>query len=249
MSTSYSSFCDDFSVDLYVNTELALPSERDTLLTFFERIQKQFPEMGNFYRRDNGDFCLEGDRDSGQYKWTAVEIDRLGVGVVNPDDLNQAYELDKAVLDVAPYMLGLSHLDIESLDVTFALDFDYQGNHDEVIAEAFFSETAFASLFNDKNSKPVSFSPAVIFALDDDCRLQARLTIESHTGVYELRTGKYKDEPITLFFTIRQYPSPDEKFDAAASFEKQFELIQELMNEKILPNFVSPLTSAIAHRQ
>ena len=45
MSISYSSLCDDFFVDMYINTRFDLPSERETLLTFFERITKQFPSM------------------------------------------------------------------------------------------------------------------------------------------------------------------------------------------------------------
>ncbi len=40
---SYSSLCDDFYLDMYINTELELPTGRDTILSFFERIQKQFP--------------------------------------------------------------------------------------------------------------------------------------------------------------------------------------------------------------
>ncbi len=59
MANSFSSLCDGFCFDMTVNTELDLPGERDTILTFFERIQRQFPAMGNFYRKDAGDFCLE----------------------------------------------------------------------------------------------------------------------------------------------------------------------------------------------
>ena len=43
-ANSYNSLCDDFYIDMYVNTELDLPTARDTILTYFERIQKQFNE-------------------------------------------------------------------------------------------------------------------------------------------------------------------------------------------------------------
>lgn len=250
MSNSYSSLCDDFYVDMYVNTELDLPNERDRLLTFFEMIQRQYSEMGNFYRRDNGDYCLEGDRDSGEYRWVAVELDRLVAGYVNPPDVQSAKALDMFVLDLAPHMLGISHLDVDSLDVTFAMDFDYEGNHDEVIADALFTGTAFGSLIEDNDRKAIGFSPTVLISLSDDYRLQARLSVESHTSVYEVRSGKYKsDDPISLYLTVRQYPRPDVKFDTAASLKRQFEIAEELMTEKIIPRFVTPLTSAIAHRR
>jgi len=131
---SYSSLCDDFYLDMSVNTELDLPTERDTILSFFERIRKQFPSMGCFYRRGNSEYCLEEDRNLGQYRWVSLEMDRISSGVVNPSDFEMAYRQDRLVLELIPYMLSVSPLDIDSLDLTFAMDFDYAGSHDEVIA-------------------------------------------------------------------------------------------------------------------
>ena len=62
MAENYSSMCDDFFADMYINTELDLPSERDIILGFFERLQRRFPNMGSFFRREYGDFTLEEDR-------------------------------------------------------------------------------------------------------------------------------------------------------------------------------------------
>ena len=176
---SYSSLCDDFYVDMHINTELDLPSERDTVLTFFERIRKQFPTMGNFYRRDSGDFCLEEDRHGEKYRWVTLEVDRICSGCANPVDLEDAYSLHKLVLELAPYMLGVSRLDIDSLDVGFTMDFDFGGNHDEVIAEALFGSSAFGSLLDLPSARPIGFSPTVMIALGDDCRTQARIGVES----------------------------------------------------------------------
>ena len=55
MLNSYSSLCDDFYHDIYINTNLELLAQRDTILAFFERVQKQFPSMGNFSRREKND--------------------------------------------------------------------------------------------------------------------------------------------------------------------------------------------------
>ena len=63
MGTTYGSFCDDFYVNMNLNTELELPRERDTILHFFERIQRQFPTMNTFYQRETGEFCLEENRE------------------------------------------------------------------------------------------------------------------------------------------------------------------------------------------
>jgi len=250
MTNSYSSLCDDFYIDMYVNTELDLPTQRDTILAFFERIQKEFPTMGCFYRRENNEYCLEEDRIAAQYRWITLEIDRIGSGVVNPSSFENAYRQDRLALELAPYMLSVSHLDIDSLDVTFAMDFDYVGSHDEVIAEALLAQSAFSCLLDLPSARPIGFSPAVVVALSDDCRTQARISVESKTSVIESGKQKYKsDEAISLSFTIRQYPSSTEKFDALKSFKYQCQLIEKLMAEKIVPNFVQPLTETIAQKR
>jgi len=250
MSDDYNCLCDEFYLDMHINTELDLPTERDTILNFFERIQKQFPSMCSFYRRDNNEYCLEEDRDAGSYRWITLETDRIGSGVVNPANFEAAYSQHRLVLELAPYMLGVSHLDIDSLDVTFAMDFDYTGSHDEIIAEALFGSTAFSCLLDLPCASPIGFSPAVVVALSEDCRTQARIGVESKTSVVESGKQKYKsDDAISLFFTIRQYPSNTEKFDALKSFEHQCRLAEELMAEKIVPNFVQPLTSVIAQKR
>jgi len=250
MSNCYSSLCDDFYIDMYINTELDLPTQRDTILAFFERIQKEFPSMGCFYRREKNEYCLEEDRGAAQYRWITLETDRIGSGVVNPSNFESAYCQDRLVLELVPYMLSVSHLDIDSLDVTFAMDFDYTGSHDEVIAEALLAQSAFSCLLDLPSARPIGFSPAVVAALSDDCRTQARISVESKTSVIESGKQKYKsDEAISLFFTIRQYPSSTEKFDALKSFEHQCQLAEKLMAEKIVPNFVQPLTETIAQKR
>ena len=249
-SDSYNSLCDDFYVDMHVNTELDLPTGRDTILAFFERIQKQYPSMNYFYRRETSEYCLEESRSVGQYRWITLETDRIGSGVVNPQDLETAYSQDRLVLELIPFMLSVNHLDIDSLDVTFAMDFDYAGSHDEVIAEALFGSTAFNCLLDLPGAKPIGFSPAVVVALTDDCHTQARCSVESKTSVYEPgRREHAEDEAISLSFTIRRYPGGAGKFDPLESFEHQCVLARELMSERIIPNFVQPLAETIAQKR
>ncbi len=47
----YSSFSDDYYINMNLNTEMELPSERESILHFFEQMQKKFPTMENFYSR------------------------------------------------------------------------------------------------------------------------------------------------------------------------------------------------------
>lgn len=250
MANSYNSLCDDFYIDMNVNTELDLPSNRDTILAFFERLQKQIPGMGNFYRKDSGDFCLEEERDGDKFRWVTLELDRISCSCANPLTMEDAYDMDRQVLELMPYMLGVSHLDIDSLDLTFTMDFDFMGNQDDVIADALFTATPLGSLLDIEDARPIGFSPSVMIALGPDCRTQARLSIESRTTVYEVRNDKYKsDDPISLYFTVRRYPDPAKKFNPLESFREQCRLAEELMAMKVIPNFVKPLISAISQRR
>ena len=113
----YSSLCNDFYINMNLGTEMDLPDNRETVLHFFEQIQKTFPTMRNFYSRDRGDFVLEEDKDNGKYRWCSIQSRRLCSGYLNPPATEDAIEQHAKVLDVAPYLLSVSPLDCETLDV------------------------------------------------------------------------------------------------------------------------------------
>jgi hypothetical protein len=250
MLNSYGSLCDDFQVEMYVNTELDLPTQRDTILSFFERIQKHFPTMGCFYRGSDNEYCIEESRKRGQYRWVVLEKDRIGSGMVNPSNIEDAYKQDRLILELMPYMLSVSHLDIDSLDITFGMDFEYLGNHDEVIAEALLNNSAFSCFLDVPGVKAVGFSPVAVFSLSNDCSTQARISIESKTSVYGPEKHRHRsDDAVSLSFTVRQYPASVGKFDPLKSFEHQTRLIRELMDEKVVPHFARPLVDVITQKR
>ncbi len=250
MPTSFGSLCDDFYVNMNLNTQLELPTDRDIILQFFERIRRQFPTMNSFYQRDTGEYCLDEDREAGSYRWVSVERDRISSGYVNPETLESADEQHRLILEILPYHLGVSTLDVDSLDVLFGMDFDYQGNQDEILAEALFRGSPFSCLLDLPHARPLGFDPAVMVGLSEDCRLQARIAVESRTGAYQLRTGKFKEEdPLSLYLSVRKYPDPAVKFSSIESYNVQRKFCEELMADKVVPNFVLPITAAIAQRQ
>ena len=250
MAHSFGSFCDGLFVDMCINTQLELPSSRETVLAFFERLQKQNPEMNNFARRDTGEYVLEQEDGDRRLRWVSLESDRIVAGCADPDDLQQAYSLHNQVLELIPYMLGVSPLDTDAMDITYTMDFDYQGNHDEVIAEALLNSSSFGTLYELAHAKAVSCCPSMVIALSDDCRLQARVAVESRSNIFDVRNEKYKtDDPISLYFAVRRYPKPAPGFNTLAAYQEQCQIAEHLMFEKIIPNFAQPLNSAIAQRR
>ena len=83
----YSSLCDDFGVYVYLNTKMELPTNRETVLHFFEALQKFFPKMTDFERRDSGEYVLEEDRESARsLPLLQAEAARAPDGDVEPQD-------------------------------------------------------------------------------------------------------------------------------------------------------------------
>src|SRR5262249_14954278 len=158
------SLCDDFGVYAYVNTKMDLPTNRETVLHFFDSLQKAFPQMTDLDVRDNGEFVLEEDREKGSYRFVGLEARRLGSGFVNPPSLEDADAHHERVLEVAPYHLDFSPLDCEALDVVFAFDFTYNGNHDEVVAEALGLNTTLDSLLQLPSARVINYEPSLMLA-------------------------------------------------------------------------------------
>ena len=247
--TSYSSLCDDFGVYVYLTTKMELPTGRETVLHFFEGLRKTYPLMTDFDHRESGEFVLEEDREQGSYRWVTLESHRLCTGYVNPPDLESADAQHEHILEVAPFHLGLSPLDCEALDVLFAFDFTYGGNHDEVVAEALGPSTTLESLFQMPGGKVINYEPSVMLALDDACRLQCRLNIETRTNAYQVRTGQYPEAPISVYFTVRQYWGRQPIKEFGDSYRNQRRICQELVDSHIIPAVVRPLAQTIAAKQ
>ena len=82
--------CDDFGVNLYLAAKTDLPTSRETVLHFFEAMQKQYPSMTEFEKRDGPEFALEEDREAGSYRWLTLDSRRVCSGFLNPPDVTDA---------------------------------------------------------------------------------------------------------------------------------------------------------------
>jgi hypothetical protein len=226
-----------------------LPSRRETVLHFFDGLRKIYPTMTDFDCRESGEFVLEEDREQGSYRWCTIETKRLCAGHVNPSDLDVADQFHEHVLEVSPYHLDFNPLDCEALDALFAFDFMYTGNHDEVVAEALGLNTTLARLLELPGSRVINYEPSLMLALDENCRLQCRLSIETRTNAYQIRTGNFPEAPISVYFTVRQYWGRQPIKEFGESYRHQRRILQDLVDSHIIPAVVRPLAQTIAAKQ
>jgi len=246
MDLDFNTIADDFFVNVNLETTLSLPSSRETVLHFFEAVQKQFRSMTSFFRRETGEFVLEGNRDGGTYRWLELQPHRITSGFFNPSDLQQAYEFHSWVLERSRYFLGVAGLDVECLDMLFGFNLDYHGNRDAIVAQALLAGSPLASFVHNGDLQAVECEPNLVMALDEECYLQMRLSLETRSSSYQVRTGEYDDEPISVYLTLRRYSQPGQVLDIAGSLVEQGRLCEEIVGRTVIPGVIQPIVAAIS---
>ena len=242
----FGSCSDDFYVNLNVNTEMELNRGRETVLHYFEQLKKRFPQMRNFYSRDTNEFVLEEEKELGHYRWAAVEPKRFCSGYVNPPSLDAAFLQHETVLELAPFALSASPLDCESVNLMYGFDFNYRGNHNELVAEALGLPPAFDTLPDEMQGQPIAYEPSFQIALDEDCRLQVRISVETRTSAYHVRSNSYPDDQISVYVTARRYGSLDTGESFVDVMHKLDSTCRDVIENYVVERVLVPLQQTIS---
>ena len=248
MYVPFASVCDDFYVNMRLATQLSLPHNRETVLHFFERVQRQFPEMSRFRKYDNGDLSIEENRDNDSYRWVTLESRRLCAGHVNPEGLDESLKLHSLLLQQAPYELGLSPVEVDYLDILFGFDLSFRGNHDEIISESLLGESPLNCLMEESGAKAVDIQPSITVALSEDCRLQGRIDVVTRTNSYQVRTGDYSNDVISVYLILRRYWGDRPKDPMEKLLADMAQRGEELCLNHLIPKVLKPISSVIASR-
>ncbi|MCU0708794.1 MAG: hypothetical protein MUF23_10925 [Pirellula sp.] len=244
----YGSLSDDFYANVTLQTEMDLPTGRDSVLHFFEQMQRRFPKLQHFYQRERGEFILEEEKEHGAYRWVAVESKRISSGVVNPNTLDEAMEQHHEVLDMAPYMLSVSRLDCEAISLMYGFDYAYRGNHNQLLADAIGLPTGLEAITQRSGSQLMAYEPMVQISLDDVFRTHARINFEPRTGSFQPRGPEFPDEMLSVYVTVRRFDSlgPDESF--SEELKRLDRLMRGLMDDYVIEHILKPLQNSIAIR-
>src|SRR5204863_6071676 len=117
-----------------------------------------------------------------------------------------------------------------------------------IIADSLFADSPLTCLSEERGAKPVDFQPTVTVALSDDCRLQARIDIVTRTNSYQVRTGDYADDVISVYLILRRYWGDRPKEPMETMLASMAQRAEELCDNHILPKVVKPISNAIASR-
>ena len=242
---NYDSVSDDFYVNLNLNTEMELNNGRETVLHYFEQLRKKYPTMRNFYCRDRNEHVLEEDKDLGHYRWATVENKRICSGYVNPESLSAALEQHSLVLDLVTHALAISPIDCESLNLMYGFDFTYRGNHNQLVADALGIVPSFEKFLQTPGATVVAYEPSIQIGLDEECRVQCRMSIETRTSAYHVRTGDFPEEQLSVYLTARRYGSLEPKETYVDVMQQLNEICCDAVDNFVIEHVLQPLQQTI----
>ncbi|MBX3376848.1 MAG: hypothetical protein KF678_07580 [Phycisphaeraceae bacterium] len=238
MSDSYRAICSDFYINQKLSLKLDLPRERQTVMDMFDRVRKQYPAMSQF-RKYKDELALEAGPNSPDHRWIAIRANNIRGGSVNPPELGDAYAFHAHILDLAPYFLSISPLDVDYLELLFGFDLASHRNHDEVVYEALVSESLLDRALALPNTQIVDCQPSFGMILRDH-EVEANFEVKTRSGG---RAGR--EDPISVYLTLR-------KFNPVTSISQLGEVLamlarqgEEILDSKVVPHLVRPIREAI----
>ncbi|HEV3416907.1 MAG TPA: hypothetical protein VG056_08850, partial [Pirellulales bacterium] len=152
----------------------------------------------------------------------------------------------KLVLELAPFLLSVSPLDCEALDLLFGFDFTYRGNHNQLVAEALGISPSLERVIDMPGGTVINYEPSITLSLDEDCRTQVRLSIETRTNAFQIRTGEYTEEQLSVYVTARQYGSLEPDATYVQALENLARTCHEVVDNYVVEQVLRPLARTIA---
>lgn len=244
MATSYGALCSDFYVNQKLAMRLDLPEDRETVLHLFDRMRKSEPSMSRF-RRYDGEFVLEGTRRDVDYRWMSLWRNAIRSGHVNPDSMESSYKLHRHILEQVPYYLTISPIDIDYLELTFGFDLECNGNHDEVVADALFTDSSIGELMRMDQTKVLDVQPMFSIGLSKEGDLQACFEVKTRRKNRRGNASRFREEPLSILLSVRKYGPFDEVSELPKLFEKLTNTAETLTTDRLVPNLLLPISRQI----
>ena len=246
MATSFGALCTDFYINQKLALKLDLPKNRETILGFFDRMKRSLPEM-NRLRRYEGELALESTRRDARYKWLALCKNSIRAGHVNMETMEESYEFHKLVLELCPHFLTISEIDIDHLEVMFGFDIECEGNHDEIIYNALYAGSPLAGLLEHGNQGDIlDVQPTLSSTLSERGDVQVTYEIKSRQKSRRGSSRAYRDQPLSVFLTMRQFGPIDDIRSLPKLFGDLTGYAEKLAMDKLVPQIIQPLMQHIS---
>ncbi len=239
MAGSFGALCNDHYVNLKIGLKLELPQRRETVLGFFERMRRQYPAMSEF-RKYAEELALESPVDSLPHAWLAVRSKSVRAGMVNPPTLEQAYRLHRSVIEVSPFFLDISPLDVSFVEVLFGFDLPANAKPDAVLGDVLLGQSVLGSILEMDGCQLNDFQPLMGFTLNDGSEAWVEVKTRSDRS-----KPSGRDEPVSVFLILRKRGPIDVLDDLSTIFDQLINHGETMIDECIVPKLVRPIRESI----
>ncbi|MEX2214845.1 MAG: hypothetical protein WD768_11985 [Phycisphaeraceae bacterium] len=244
MATSFGALCSDFSISHKLSLKMDLPPDRETILHLMDRVRKSVPSMSKFHPYEN-ELVLESSRRDMEYRAVSLSRRAIRSTFFNPPTLHKAYTFHKLILELAPYHLTISPLDVDCLDLTLEFDLECKANHDEIVYEALYGESHLAGLLRLDGARVLDVQPYFNIALDEKGSLQAFFEVKTRNRSRRGGSSRFKHEPISIFLTVRRFGPIDKVEDLQDILKTLGQSAELLAAERLVPHLLMPISRQI----
>jgi len=244
VSQSFGTFCSDFYVNQKMMLSMDLPKVQESSSDLFDRIRREIPEFERI-RTFEEEVALETAEIEGRYQWVGLRPRSISSGVVNPSHIDKGYDLHRLLLELAPYYLSLSPLQIECIELVFGFDLPARENRNVVVMQSLLGDSPLSTLVEDGVEQLIDVQPRIGFALNEACDLQAFIEVKTRTSAVETATQIFQEEPISVFLTVRKNGPIQEVEELSEIFKRLSGHIEHIAEQRVIPDIVVPLHQAI----
>lgn len=245
MSDSYRALCSDFYVNQKLSLKMDLPKGRETVLELFERVRRQFPTMGTF-RRYRDELALESPQSETPHRWVAIRSNTVRSGAVNPPAMAGAYSIHQLVLDVAPFYLNVSPLDIDYIELLFGFDLTAPGNHDAIVFDALLAGSPLGKLLEIQGAGVIDCQPLTGFSVGERGDLEVHFEVKTRASQQTREYDGSGTDPISIYLTLRKFGAVGDVKELPGILASLARLGEELVESRVVPTLLVPIRDAIS---
>lgn len=245
MGDSYKALCSDFYVNQKVTVKMDLPRSRETVLEFFERVRRQFPQMGHF-RRYREELALESPQTDTPHRWLAVRSNNIRSGAVNAPTTQESYTIHEHVLETAPYFLNVSPLDIDSIELLYGFDLAATGNHDAIVADAILAGSPLRQALELQGATFAHCQPVLGVSFGQNNEYEINVEVKTRGQQTPGRETEPAAEPISVYLILRRLGAVPDLKELPKVLAQLTATGEELVEKRVVPTLLTPIREAIA---
>jgi hypothetical protein len=178
----------------------------------------------------------------------ALRQNSIRTGHVNPESMEAAYRFHKLILEIVPFHLSISPLDVDYLDLMFGFDLECNDNHDRVVYDALLAESPLANLANlpgYPDAKLLDVQPVVGLALDRRGETQAYFEVKTRARGRRGQVSRSRPEPISILLTVRKYGPVESVEELKNLCDIIAEQAERLASDRLVPDLLTPIARQI----